>query len=587
MSLDSVVEFSECFSESEKTAFLNNGISPSEANTFEEVKRLSFLRKIMPRVTFKRRTYSGSLDDFLYTEINVDFKEKERFNTHEIIFLIQNGISYEQAITYPKKFEAYEIVKLSKSQKPLDQVLSFHPVFSVEDIIELLDHNISSDIANSFPTIFGGDNIRSLILSGITYDGLQKYHSCLKDKYRVQLVRQNISPQDAEKYIQGFLENPKELFRILRPKKLLSRIFSGKIDVNQVLAERIIALSESKLSPEVANSYKNFVNGSEIINLYRSGIMSHEANLYDSSMDYISLTILYRMGIKPSNLKEYQQKLSDVMKQIANSKIIKYSSFKLQFVGCGNNAIILLNNSLPERLNYVLKFSLDTKKEYNLLRMLEAKHNGSYSNVVHISKTKTRSVKRLRSIVIPLEFISGKSLDNLICNSELDTAQIKSYSHDVLKGLIELRQAGIYHHRDIRPANIIVDNRKDKAVIIDLGLATTDEDALQVDNRRFGAYKLANDLNSLGQLMYYMATGTHIFSQSVSQTTSMSDIAYEIADYRTQVYSDNTGKLLSQHLAQADTTINDTGLRDIIKQCLVAKPNDHDKIMKMFEEYKS
>jgi hypothetical protein len=66
----------------------------------------------------------------------------------------------------------------------------------------------------------------------------------------------------------------------------------------------------------------------------------------------------------------------------------------------------------------------------------------------------------------------------------------------------------------------------------------------------------------------------------------MSDLADEISDYRTKVYSDTTGKLLEQHLMQVDAEIKHEPLRDIIKACLKAGPDDHDKIMKMFEDYR-
>jgi serine/threonine protein kinase len=372
-------------------------------------------------------------------------------------------------------------------------------------------------------------------------------------------------------------------------------------------------LIKNNIPSSVANKYPLKYSSADIASLIRNNVTVEQLSEFNPDMCGLGISILVQYGISPrvsfeivegyssyyfaflhamgvSN-EDMVKKKSLFLNEYFNKNITHYilraqMTNNLKFYQVGSSGILFENQSVAEggrKVKILRKYSLDSRKEFDLLFMIESPKN--VVNLSYYDRMYRLELGFYDSDGFELEAINGNTLEAICRQGIIDVNLNIKYSHDILNGLIEMRNAGILYHRDIRPANIMIDEENDRAVIIDLGLATTDKDALQVDNRRFGAYNLANDLNSLGQLMYYMATGTHIFSQSESQTTSMSDIANEIADYRTQVYSDNTGKLLRQHLAQVDTTINDNGLRDIIKQCLVAKPDDHDKIMKKFEDY--
>src|SRR3989338_11183576 len=67
---------------------------------------------------------------------------------------------------------------------------------------------------------------------------------------------------------------------------------------------------------------------------------------------------------------------------------------------------------------------------------------------------------------IGIEYIQGRSLQQIIREAGcLPAEQSFHYAKGIFNGLIELREAGILHHRDIRPANIMIDEERDRAVI--------------------------------------------------------------------------------------------------------------------------
>ena len=170
---------------------------------------------------------------------------------------------------------------------------------------------------------------------------------------------------------------------------------------------------------------------------------------------------------------------------------------------------------------------------------------------------------------IELEYIKGKSLEESINNNSANKQKILKYSANILNGLQELRQAGIYQHRDIRPANIMIDEENDRAVIIDLGIATTNPLAPPKDNRRYGG---PNDLISLGQVVYKMATGEHIFAESESMERTV--YADQLKDHRDWIYEDD--ERLEPYLRKVEEIVEDEKIAGIIKLCLTAKGTEED-----------
>ena len=132
----------------------------------------------------------------------------------------------------------------------------------------------------------------------------------------------------------------------------------------------------------------------------------------------------------------------------------------------------------------------------------------------------------------------------------------------------------------------MIDEVKDRAVIIDLGISTDltyyqNETTIGDKNRRYGG---ENDLQSLGQIMYKMATGKHLFNSSINISTHL--VPDKIKAEREFIYTN--GSLLESRLNQVGERITDKTLAEIIRICLTAKGSDEDYklIRQRFNEYR-
>ncbi|MEK6901715.1 MAG: hypothetical protein AABX37_05195, partial [Nanoarchaeota archaeon] len=291
-----------------------------------------------------------------------------------------------------------------------------------------------------------------------------------------------------------------------------------------------------------------------------------------------------QLGIR-SVPKQNQDILCDLLPVVGGSKEFRSNHHKYHIIGAGSSAIVLLN----ERDKVAYKISKGNRTEYYCYREINFP-------TVHVLRPEEQDYEYSNTIfgemipfylsVIKLPFINGRSLSEHLCNTEpLPPEKIMKYCSGIFFGLLELRQAGIYHHRDLRPANIMIDEEKDRAVIIDLGIATTDKDALAKDNRRFGSPtgQVANDLNSLGQIMYKMATGEHIFAESKSmERTTYAD---QVRDHRDWIYEDH--ERLRPYLETVERRVEDPTLRDIVVFCLRSRgtDEDYDKLNERFRAY--
>lgn len=257
----------------------------------------------------------------------------------------------------------------------------------------------------------------------------------------------------------------------------------------------------------------------------------------------------------------------------------------------GNDGFLFVNR----KRKYVVKYSTNVEQEKEFLDKI-MKLSGCKNIIQPVSHVFTNEGG------VKMNYIAGDSLENIISNRRLGVWKTIRYAYDLISGLNEMRDAGIYYHRDLRPANVMIDEETDRAVIIDLGIATTDKHYMQriykicqetgvfpTKNRRFGG---PNDLVSLGQIMYLMATGEHLFfnpetgegSESISRT--FSSVADMINDYRTKVYLDESGELLDRHLKQVDENVKDSDLAFLIKECLTAKNYDYGLMKRVFERYR-
>jgi serine/threonine protein phosphatase PrpC len=142
-------------------------------------------------------------------------------------------------------------------------------------------------------------------------------------------------------------------------------------------------------------------------------------------------------------------------------------------------------------------------------------------NNTHVLKAPPARIARRHAYSVT-EFLQGATLEQWVgARSDPDLVAVRGIVKQVANGLQALHRLEILH-RDLRPANVIVDN-EGTAKIIDFGsavvagldeLAQRDEDAMFAGTMQFTAPEIwlgapasrQSDLWSLGALAYYMLT---------------------------------------------------------------------------------
>ena len=219
-----------------------------------------------------------------------------------------------------------------------------------------------------------------------------------------------------------------------------------------------------------------------------------------------SITILYNIGITPDKFSSEQQEyyldiLSKITDPTGEARDFKTVFKGSKLIGTGASSIVLL------RENSAWKFSLNISEEARLLKKLK--------NPEYVVRVKGDGEVQ-GGIAVELEYLSGGTIEQkLIEKGPIDSNDILRYSYDVFQGLEELYEAGIYH-KDINPSNVMIEEKKNRAMIIDLGIATDNLNEILLiyedeksPNRRYGG----TDLMSLGQVMYKMRTGENLFTE--------------------------------------------------------------------------
>ncbi|MBI5392543.1 protein kinase [Candidatus Woesearchaeota archaeon] len=143
----------------------------------------------------------------------------------------------------------------------------------------------------------------------------------------------------------------------------------------------------------------------------------------------------------------------------------------------------------------------------------------------------------------------------------------------ILNGIISLRKHGITH-RDLHPKNIKINNEL-VVKILDFGIATDEENPMQVDARRYGSPvdKPVDDLFSLGLLLFEMYNGYHLIAPKTKNIGSSTHAA-RIAEYK-QKLLDEDGEISHDyhHLLHGEIGM-------LVQYCLRGDP-----IMKIEEKF--
>ena len=386
-------------------------------------------------------------------------------------------------------------------------------------------------------------------------------------------IKHNISPEEVNKYYWGLY---------------------GR-DMGELTGLGIIRFILSDYSLNEAKKYPKRFSVNDILNLFEEGCDPKTSKQYPRDIKGETIVELFREGYTPEVLEDLPANFAiivdkletDTFNILDREDIINYiSSFddvtnnieNFSFIGSGISSIVLLKKDEQK----AWKFNPKIRREHHKLVKIK-KANKDLKNIVAVNNLLEDNEGYI--IGMELDFIGKESLETKIKYNDLKWEKLSSnkilkYASGIMNGLMEMRKAGIWYHRDIRPANIVINNQ-DEAVIIDLGIATYKKDALQKDNRRYGAPKQANDLVSLGQIIYKMYTRTHLFAKSRSMEYSI--YAENIRDNRDEIYADP--KKLKQYLDRVKKRVRNKKIRTLILDCLTAKDDDYEKLHKKFQKY--
>ena len=438
--------------------------------------------------------------------------------------------------------------------------------FDATDKQHLKGEKVPAEVANGYPSRCNGLAIAAMYSVGCTADKCKEYFSKLynidgMDVY--SLYKGGCSAEDAMQFD----------FRSVWDACLA---IGKTADCPVFLSTDVVSLHSTGCSLEKSLEYYYAFREKGITAQYLGGAIADFFSVNcpaEIASDYPEEVLhygfmMYNMGIMPDTIPKTDMiRLSNVLRMGIQNEEVYNDPKNYTLLGTGNMSVVFLDR----KNNIAIKTSEDIREELSILR--------------DIGKIKSPHIARLKGApseryIIELEYINGDSLENILKKEhKLDYDRVFKYGADIMSGLIEMRHAGIFYHMDIRPANIMIDEINDRAVIIDLGIATRDRHAPPLDNRRYGG---PNDLVSLGQVMYKMATGEHIFAESRSM--EMTRNASQIKDQREQIYADATGKSLEKYLKKVDENIKDERIKTIIKTCLTARNSDHKRVWKMFEK---
>lgn len=342
---------------------------------------------------------------------------------------------------------------------------------------------------------------------------------------------------------------------ILRDKGITPKqVRQYNMRMNTIVTELLI---EEGVEGDYFNQLHGRFNYIDIIYMSNAKVPVEKAVGFPEKYQGAIVAAFHTVGITPDHIveKPLLDRLADVMGGLLyHSELNRY-----EFFATGTCGVLLRDE------NKALKITAEAREERSQLEMF-AEAGIVPKNVMRLMHESVDNEQDIYSGDVNdhfmiLEHVPGRTIEEILVDEEkMPAGQVLKYGSQILNGLSEMRQAGLWHHRDIRPANVMI-NDEDEAVIIDLGNATTDREFSPKFNRRYGG---PNDLVSLGQLMYKMATGKHLFTRSRSMDTTI--CATDLKEHRVFVYGN--AERVRYYTRKVERVISDEKLAEIIKWCI-------------------
>jgi serine/threonine-protein kinase len=311
--------------------------------------------------------------------------------------------------------------------------------------------------------------------------------------------------------------------------------------------------------PEEVNKFHKRFDCMSVGTLLEFGCSAERANKYPEDIPPHELPIAVIMGINPEDFHDNKDAWLPLVRRLyANHEAIRVMGMTFgpfSCIGMGQQGILVMG----EHSKSAYKIGRELDREIRLYEKLEAANE----NIRNIVNMKQIMIVEKGLHIMELEYVQGKTLAELLERGAFGADKTIHYAGGILNGLAELFRAGIFH-RDVWLENVMIDEVKDRAVIIDLGIATDDPEDGPIKNRRYGG---ENDLQSLGQIAYKMATGRHIFNPTTDKSTRF--LSEQVKAMREKAYADPA--TLEKRLKMVEQNVPDERLSRVIKICLTAK----------------
>ena len=269
---------------------------------------------------------------------------------------------------------------------------------------------------------------------------------------------------------------------------------------------------------------------------WRSEFMGHLSE--DFSSDFASSSEI-TISSKPSTSKdrqgdEYDLDTVDAMlKEILAPPIHPETLGRLgryeieSIIGCGGMGVVVRGYDRDLQRPVAIKLILPRLSKNGTAKQRFAREARAAAAILHPNVIAIHGIDESHGVpyfVMPL--ILGPSLRDLVLEQgPLPEREIIRIGLQIASGLAAAHSQGLVH-RDIKPENILIDNRVNRVVITDFGLARREAEQpmtqagclagtlnyMSPEQAQGKDVDARSDLFSLGSVLYYLATGETPFS---------------------------------------------------------------------------